>query len=144
MKTSNLKAAMKKQAIKRKKILITSQSLINLLGVVYAHTKTSNGGDFYITRYGLPYSDVLDIKNWYDKKWFETHRVRLSGTSSVFRVPTKEVGGRRLQLVVKNNRVGEHVPLDTHTLMEFINAEEMIDGALLQYSLKKSGTHCVH
>ena len=114
---------MKKQAIKRKKILITSQSLINLLGVVYAHTKTSNGGDFYITRYGLPYSDVLDIKNWYDKKWFETHRVRLSGTSSVFRVPTKEVGGRRLQLVVKNNRVGEHVPLDTHTLMEFINAE---------------------
>ncbi|MBC7237936.1 MAG: hypothetical protein H5T69_19000, partial [Chloroflexi bacterium] len=31
--------------------------------------------------------------------------------------------GQRLQLVVKNSRVGEDVPLDTHTLYEFLRAE---------------------
>ncbi len=102
---------------------VTTEPIINLLGVVYAHSKTEDGGDLYLTEYGLLYSELLDIENWYDKEWFETYRVRLSGKSSVFRVPTKEIDGRRLQLVVKNNRVGEDVPLNTHTLLEFINAE---------------------
>lgn len=102
---------------------ITSESIINLMGVVYAHTKTNDGGDLYLTEYGLDYSNILEIKNWYEKKWFETHRERLSGTSAVFRVPTKVVDGKQLNLVVKNNRVGEDVPFDTHTLYEFINAE---------------------
>jgi len=108
---------------KNNQILVTTKSLINLLGVVYAHTKTSDGGDLYLTEYGLISSKFLRIENWYDKDWFTAHRERLTGTSSVFRVPTKEVDGQRLQLVVKNNRVGEDVPLDTHTLLEFINAE---------------------
>jgi len=103
--------------------LVTSEAIINLLSVVYAHRKTSNGGDLYLTRYGLKHSDLLEIENWYEKNWFADHRERLSGTSSVYRVPTKPVKGRRLQLVVKNCRVGEDVPLDTHTLYEFINAE---------------------
>jgi hypothetical protein len=107
----------------RKQIFSTSESVINLLGVVYAHAKTSNGGDIYFTQYGLPYSDVLEIENWYEKNWFESHRERLVGTSSTFRVPTKEVNGRRLQLVVKNCRVGEDVPVATHILQEFVNAE---------------------
>lgn len=114
---------MKKVEHARRQVLVTSKSLINLLGVVYAHTKTSNDGDMYFTRHGLPYSDVLEIENWYEKEWFETHRERLSGTSAVFKVPTREIDGRRLKLVVKNSRVGEDVPLDTHTLYEFINAE---------------------
>ncbi len=104
-------------------ILVTSKSLINLLGVVYAHTKTSNEGDLYLTEYGLLYSDLLEIENWYEREWFEIHRERLSGTSAVYRLPTKEIEGKRLQLVVKNNRMGEDVPLNTHSLIEFINAE---------------------
>jgi hypothetical protein len=100
-----------------------SRSLINLLDVVYAHTRTSDGGDLYLTYYGLLYADLLELDNWYEKAWFESQRERLSGTGSVFRVPTKEVDGRRLQLVVKNSRVGEDVPLTTHVLEEFINAE---------------------
>ena len=66
---------------------------------------------------------MLDIGNWYEREWFRSQRERLSGTSSVYRVPTKEVDGQQLQLVVKNNRFGEDVPCDTHTLAEFINAE---------------------
>jgi len=33
------------------------------------------------------------------------------------------VDGVALDLVVKNCRVGEDVPLDTHTLMQFMNTE---------------------
>jgi hypothetical protein len=102
---------------------ITPQPLINLLDVVYAHTRTSNGGDLYLTYYGLLYADVLKLENWYEKQWFESRRERLSGTGAVFRVPTKVVNGRQLQLVVRNSRVGEDVPFATHTLEEFVNAE---------------------
>jgi len=108
---------------KKSNSLFTAESIINLLGVVYAHVKMGDKGDLYLTEFGLMYSDLLDIENWYEREWFETHRIRLSGTSSVFRITTKEVGSRQLNLVVKNNRVGEDVPLNTHSLYEFINAE---------------------
>jgi hypothetical protein len=65
----------------------------------------------------------FDIGNWYESKWFNRHKVRLEGTGSVYRLPTKEVDGKVLDLVVKNCRVGEDVPLDTHTLHEFCDAE---------------------
>ncbi|OGV73069.1 MAG: hypothetical protein A3K19_00985 [Lentisphaerae bacterium RIFOXYB12_FULL_65_16] len=104
-------------------VLVTPESLVHVLGVVYVHSRTSDGGDLYLTRFGLPFADVLAVENWYEKEWFETHRQRLQGTSAVYRVPTREVAGRRLDLVVKNSRVGEDVPVETRTLLEFINAE---------------------
>lgn len=99
------------------------EAIINLLGVVFSHRKSDDGGDLYLTEFGLKHTDLLRIENWYERQWFAANRVRLTGTSSVFRTVTKEVDNRALQLVVKNNRVGEDVPLNTHTLMEFINAE---------------------
>ncbi len=103
--------------------MVTSSELINILGVVYVHTKTSNGGDLYRTRYGLSCGEMLNIENWHEKEWFEANRVRLIGTSSVYRLPTKPVQGQSMQLVVKYSRVGEDVPLNTKTLSQFINAE---------------------
>ena len=102
---------------------VTAESLLSVLGVVYSHRKTSDGGDMYLTSFGLPYADALDLDNWYEKEWFESKRERLEGTSAVYRVPTKEVNGRSIELVVKNCRVGENVPLETRTLLEFINTE---------------------
>lgn len=99
------------------------KTLVNVLGVVYVHTKTSDGGDLYLTRYADRFEKHLDTRNWYETKWFEKNRVRLLGTSSVYRVPTKKVQGSRLDLVVKNCRVGEDVPFNTHTLKEFVGAE---------------------
>ena len=96
---------------------------MNVLGVVYLHTKTEDGGDLYFTRYAEPHQDHLDIKNWYEESWFAKHRVKLLGTSSVYRVPTRRVHGTSLDLVVKNCRVGEDVPINTHTLEEFVSAE---------------------
>lgn len=103
----------------------TSQhkALVNVLGVVYLHTKTEDGGDLYLTRFAESHQEHLGIKNWYEEAWFTKHRVRLLGTSSVYRVPTRRVNGTSLDLVVKNCRVGEDVPINTHTLEEFVSAE---------------------
>ncbi|GBE03515.1 MAG TPA: hypothetical protein ENH01_13435 [Nitrospirae bacterium] len=100
-----------------------NKTLINVLGVVYYHLKTRNGGDLYLTEYADKFHKHLNIGNWYEKRWFDRHKTRLKGTGSVFKVPTKKVNGKSLDLVVKNCRVGEDVPLDTHTLEEFCNAE---------------------
>jgi hypothetical protein len=103
--------------------MISKKSLVNVLGIVYVHTKTSDGGDFYLTRYAELYHKHLDVENWYEKEWFNEHKIKLEGTSAVYRIPTKEVEGKSIDLVVKNSRVGEDVPIDTHTLQEFCDAE---------------------
>ena len=113
----------KHKKVTRRTERVYRRTLINVLGVVYVHTKTSDGGDLYMTRYAEQYQKHFDIGNWYDPEWFNTHKIRLEGTGSVYRVPTKEVDGKVLDLVVKNCRVGEDVPLDTHTLQEFCDAE---------------------
>jgi hypothetical protein len=96
---------------------------LDLLGVTYVHSKTSDGGDLYLTKHGVPFWEQLLPENWFAKEWFEANRERLVGTSVVYRVPTKEVNGQGLDLVVKWSRVGEAVPLDTMTITRFINAE---------------------
>jgi hypothetical protein len=99
------------------------KALVNVLGVVYLHTKTEDGGDLYLTRFAEPHQEHLEIKNWFEEGWFTKHRVRLLGTSSVYRVPTRRINSTSLDLVVKNCRVGEDVPINTHTLEEFVSAE---------------------
>jgi hypothetical protein len=99
------------------------KSLVNVLGVVYLHSKTEDGGDLYLTRFAESLQEHLAISNWYEENWFNEHKVRLLGTSSVHRVPTKPVDNVSLDLVVKNCRVGEDVPINTHTLEEFVSAE---------------------
>lgn len=94
-----------------------------LLGVDYYHFKTSDDGDLYLTRFGLPFREQLQPENWYAEDWFRENRERLQGTSSVYRVPTRLVNGKALNLVVKWSRVGEVVPLDTFTFNKFIHAE---------------------
>jgi len=104
--------------------LPASHSAISLLGVDYIHLKTGDGGDLYLTRFGLPFWKSLLPENWYAREWFEAKRERLEGTSMVYKVPTRPVDGNRaLNLVVKWSRVGEVVPLDTLTVNKFIHAE---------------------
>jgi hypothetical protein len=104
--------------------LPASRSTLSLLGVDYIHLKTADGGDLYLTRYGLPFWKNLLPENWYAREWFEAKRERLEGTSTVYKVPTRPVAGNRvLNLVVKWSRVGEMVPFDTLTVNKFIQAE---------------------
>lgn len=96
---------------------------MRLLGVDYVHVPTANGGDLYLTRFGLPFYEHLQLDNWREEGWFEKNRERLQGTSMVYRIPTKAVNGRSIELVVKYCRVGEEVPLDTLTFEKFSHAE---------------------
>lgn len=101
----------------------TPESFTNILGVVYLHQRTAAGGDLYLTRHGVAMQHLLQTDNWLEPAWFEAHRSRLEGTSTVYRVPTKVVNGESADLVVKYCRVGEDVPMNTHTMREFLNAE---------------------
>lgn len=96
---------------------------IHLLGVDYSHLKTKDGGDLYLTQFGRPFWRYLQPDNWYEHDWFAANRQRLEGTSTVYRVPTRPVSGRSIDLVVKFSRVGEDIPMDTFTINKFVNAE---------------------
>lgn len=102
---------------------IFKDSIINVLGVVYAVLKTSDGGDLYLTEYGIKYSEHLDPLNWYEKSWFEANRQRLEGTSTVYYIPTKTIQGESVELVAKYSRVGEDVPLNTFTMSKFLASD---------------------
>jgi hypothetical protein len=94
-----------------------------ILGVQYHHTKTLDGGDLYLTDYGLPFARHLLPENWREPEWYLAHRQKLRGTSTIYRTLTKPVDGRSLDIVVRYNRVGEELPVDTITLEKFMNAD---------------------
>ncbi len=93
---------------------LAPQSLITVLGVEYLHLRMDDGTDLYITEHGLPFAECLLPQNhWRDHAWRSQHRVRLLGSSSVFRIKTKEVEGRSKDIVIKWNRMGQDVPGET-------------------------------
>lgn len=101
-------------------------TFLRILGVNYAHVMTEDEGELYLTQYGVPLYDHLRPDNWYDDDWFKANRVRLEGTSTVYRVATQPIAGRlkpTIDLVVKWSRVGEDVPINTYTLQQAIDAE---------------------
>ncbi len=97
--------------------------VISLIGVDYLRLKTGDGGDLYLTRFGLPFREQLAPENWYAPDWFAVRRARLPGTSAIYKVPTRPVRGVSLNLVARFSRVGQEIPLDTLTLNENIHAE---------------------
>jgi predicted RNA binding protein YcfA (HicA-like mRNA interferase family) len=101
-------------------------TFLRILGVNYVHIRTADEGDLYVTEHGMPFLEHLKPENWYEPSWFHAQRVRLEGTSTIYRVPTRPVNGRMcrsLDIVVKWSRVGEDVPLNTFTFNKAINAE---------------------
>jgi len=103
--------------------LVPEPREVSLLGVPYAHFKTADGSELFLTRFGIPFLEQLAPENWYAPDWFEKHRVRLQGTSTIYRVPTRRVNGASLNLVVRFSRVGQEVPLDPRTFSEYADAE---------------------
>ncbi|MFO1476027.1 MAG: hypothetical protein U1F98_05180 [Verrucomicrobiota bacterium] len=94
-----------------------------ITGVHYHHLRTADGGDLYLTRFGLSFREQLLPQNWLENEWFAAHRQRLRGTSTIYRTQTRAAGGRALDIVVRYNRVGETLPVDTVTLEQFIHAD---------------------
>lgn len=122
-RSSQMRHGIAQHFIPRADMPLPGGRLLTILGVPYVHVKSSEGGDLYLTRLGIQAQEQLRIENWFDPSWFDAQRARLDGTSAVFRVPTRTIDGRSLDLVVKNCRVGEDVPIDTHTIEEALGAE---------------------
>jgi len=97
--------------------------VISLIVVEYTRFKTFDGGDIYLTHFGFPFREQLAPENWHAPGWFAERRIRLEGTSAIYRVPRKEVRGISLDLVVRFSRVGQEIPLDPVTLSKNIQAE---------------------
>ena len=103
--------------------LFAPQPLITVLGVEYLHLQMPDGTDLYLTEHALPFAKCLLPENhWCDAAWRDSHRVRLLGSSDVFRVTTKEVDGRSKDIVIKWNRMGQDVPGETAAI-ELAGAE---------------------
>jgi len=93
---------------------LAPRPLITVLGVKYLHLRMEDGTDLYVTPLGLPFTKcLLPANHWADDEWMKTHGVRLPGTSSLYRVRTKEVDGRAKEIVVKWNRMGQDIPGET-------------------------------
>jgi len=101
---------------------LAGAEVISLIGVDYLRFKTEEGGDLYLTRFGLPIRDWLRPENWYAPEWFNARRTRLQGTSTIYKIPTKPVGGVSRKLVARFSRVGQEIPYDA-TRSQNINAE---------------------
>jgi hypothetical protein len=97
--------------------------LVSLLGVDYTRFNTPECGDLYLTCFGLPFLEQLSPENWHEPQWFTGRRVRLEGTSTIYRVPTRPVRGVSLDLVARFSRVGQEVPLDPRSLHQNPDAD---------------------
>src|ERR1044071_416990 len=95
----------------------------SILGVEYTCLKTEDGSDLLLTRFGLPFKEQLAPRNWYEPTWFAQHRIRLEGTSTIYKVSTRPVAGLSLDLVVRFSRVGQEIPLPSSILGENADAE---------------------
>jgi hypothetical protein len=104
---------------------------LTIQGVPYLRVRPPAGGELYLTRYGRPLAKWLDPENWFEPEWLAAHRQPLRGTSTIYRVTTRPVAGRSLELVVRYNRMGEELPpvvgpMATHHHAEFNSPFEEI------------------
>jgi hypothetical protein len=115
---------------------------VSLLGVDFVRLKTLDGGDLYLTRFGLPLREHLAPENWYAPDWFAKRRIRLEGTSTIYRLPTRTVRGHALDLVVRFSRLGQEIPLGTQFLSDNVHAE--FNSPFEEFALVMAlrGAHC--
>lgn len=87
---------------------------VQLFGVNYLHLILPQGGDLFLTEYGLPLLEQLLPINWNDREYYSRPenaalKVGLPGSSHPHRIRTKPVRGRTVDVVVKWCRVGQDV-----------------------------------
>ena len=95
-----------------------TEKAATVLGVDYVHVQLPDGGDLYLTRYGVPWREnLMPDKFWTDREWFAAnssklfgHEHRSGGSGTIYRVRTKPVNGRSKDIVMKWNRMAQEVP----------------------------------
>lgn len=87
------------------------KDLLKVFDVEYVHLTLSNNDDLYVTQFGIHCLENLKPHNHCnDKDWFHKNSEKLSGTSSVYRVRTRNVNGIYKDIVLKWNRMGQDIP----------------------------------
>ena len=82
-----------------------------ILGIDYHHLNLPDEYDLYVTEYGLPFIRNLRPNNcWTDEDWFNSHSKKLKGTSTLYKITTKEINCKSKDIVVKWNRMGQDIP----------------------------------
>jgi hypothetical protein len=95
---------------------LPAETRAQLFGVEYAHIRTSDGGDLFLTRYGWPYLTHLLPESWYNGRRYAKVGEKLPGaTGSVYRVNVQPPNMPPADLLVKFSRVGQEVPLEMAT-----------------------------
>ena len=85
--------------------------VIKVLDVDYVHVRTRDGGDLYVTRYGLPFISILWPDRWYfSEQARQTLWEKLPGTGTVHRVNLKKAHQAPIDVVIKWSRIGQDVP----------------------------------
>ncbi len=87
---------------------LPASARVHALGVPYVHVRMDAGDDLFLSRHGWPWLRELLPENWFANGYFKTAGKRLRFSSgTVYRVPIK--APRRLQIVIKFSRVGQHL-----------------------------------
>lgn len=114
--------------------------LVRAFGVDYAHVCLPAEGDLYVTRYGWPFAAHLMPANWYKNDWYARRGQRLPGaTGSVYRVQTRPVDGRSVDLVVKFSRVAQYVAVVVPTTFPDDIPPEVIASARFNSPMEEFG-----
>ncbi len=98
--------------------------VVKVMGVDYVHIRTRDGGDLYVTEYGLPFLELVKPDHWYYDPERKKDRERLNGSGTLYRVRNRDTGKGKIDLVIKWSRVAQDVPGRTPlTLDEMGNVE---------------------
>ncbi|MBS3761786.1 MAG: hypothetical protein KGZ25_00660, partial [Planctomycetes bacterium] len=90
------------------------QKWVRILGVDYLHLVLDDGSDLYLTEHGLPFAaNLLPENYWTDKDWFHAHSEKLPGSSTLYKIEIKPVGGVSKPIVLKWSRMGQDIPGET-------------------------------
>jgi hypothetical protein len=88
-----------------------TSKMIKILDVAYSHLTFDTGDEMYVTDQGLAVQKHLIPENfWTDRGWFQAHSERQKGSSNVYKIRTKPIGDKSLNIALKWNRMGIDIP----------------------------------
>jgi hypothetical protein len=87
---------------------------VKILDIPYRHLIFESGDEMYITEQGLEVWEQLQPENfWIDKNWFQSNSEKQMGSGNVYKIRTKPIESKQLDIVLKWNRMGTDIPGET-------------------------------
>jgi hypothetical protein len=108
--------------------------------VPYVQLDDDTGGRLWVTPYGWPYLGHIDPARWYVRDQYDRYGKRLSGGSgTVYRVPTMDSTGARMDLVVKFSRMAQELPVHVSSAFPGSVPCHVLDGATINDPFQEFG-----